>query len=74
MSTTCHCGRPSWDDLVESTINASVIYIEFGYSQGWHDALNDREAHHRQVEVARIAQDHLAVHLAREKAAARWSA
>ncbi|MGD8151419.1 hypothetical protein [Ornithinimicrobium sp. Y1694] len=66
--------RPTWDALVEATINASAIYYNLGYSQGWHDALSDRDAQHRQVAAARIAQDHLDVHLARQKAAARWSA
>ncbi len=66
--------RPTWDALVDATINASTIYYELGYSQGWHDALADRDAHQRQVAAARVAQDHLNVHLARQKAAARWSA
>lgn len=64
----------TWDDVVDSAIRASVIYYEHGYAQGWHDALDDRAANERQAHAARIAQDHMAVHMARQKSAARWSA
>lgn len=66
--------RPSWDTLVEATVDAQIIGFELGYRRGWADALDDREAHLRQVRAGRSAGDHLDVHLAREKAAARRSA
>lgn len=58
----------------ENGLQRYSLGFEHGWSQGYVAAQIDAQAHAEQVRVARSAEDHRAIHAARRKAAARWSA
>lgn len=63
----------SWADVVDAATENFSSGYDLGFAQGYAAAQEDAQAHARQVDAARSAADHLDVHLARRKAAGRWS-
>ncbi|WP_299517978.1 hypothetical protein [uncultured Serinicoccus sp.] len=65
---------PSWAEFVDATCRRYAEGYSHGFAQGYVAAQQDAQETARQAQAAGIAQDHLQVHQARERAAARWGA
>lgn len=64
----------SWADVVDAAAENFSLGYDLGLAHGRQAAEQDAQDAARQAYAARTAQDHLQVHQARQRAAARWGA